>query len=50
MNGTAVQQMMTVNLACDHRAVDGEYAAHFLGRLKELLEHSWSNNTEATSS
>jgi pyruvate dehydrogenase E2 component (dihydrolipoamide acetyltransferase) len=36
--GTGVRQMMSLNLGCDHRAVDGEYAARFLSRLKELLE------------
>jgi pyruvate/2-oxoglutarate dehydrogenase complex dihydrolipoamide acyltransferase (E2) component len=30
-------------LACDHRAVDGTYAARFLGKVREHLEHpdSW---------
>ncbi len=32
-----VRKMMTLSLACDHRAVDGTYAARFLGRLKEIL-------------
>jgi len=36
--GIGVRQMMWLNLACDHRAVDGAYAARFLTRLKELLE------------
>jgi pyruvate dehydrogenase E2 component (dihydrolipoamide acetyltransferase) len=37
-DGIGVRQMMWLNLACDHRAVDGAYAARFLTRLKELLE------------
>jgi pyruvate dehydrogenase E2 component (dihydrolipoamide acetyltransferase) len=34
---------MTMVLACDHRAVDGTYAARFLGKVREHLEHpdSW---------
>jgi pyruvate dehydrogenase E2 component (dihydrolipoamide acetyltransferase) len=36
--GIGVRQMMWLNLACDHRAVDGAYAARFLARLKALLE------------
>jgi len=30
----AVRETMSVTLACDHRAVDGAYAAAFLARLK----------------
>ncbi|MFW6154941.1 MAG: dihydrolipoamide acetyltransferase family protein [Planctomycetota bacterium] len=33
-----VRQMMTLTLACDHRAIDGPYAAAFLNRLKTALE------------
>jgi pyruvate dehydrogenase E2 component (dihydrolipoamide acetyltransferase) len=33
------RDMMTMTLACDHRAVDGTYAAQFLGKIKEHLEH-----------
>jgi pyruvate dehydrogenase E2 component (dihydrolipoamide acetyltransferase) len=32
-----VRRMMTLSLACDHRAVDGAYAAPFLRRIGELL-------------
>jgi pyruvate dehydrogenase E2 component (dihydrolipoyllysine-residue acetyltransferase) len=39
--GIGVRQMLTLILACDHRAVDGAYAARFLARLKELLETTW---------
>jgi pyruvate dehydrogenase E2 component (dihydrolipoamide acetyltransferase) len=39
--GIGVRQMMSLNLGCDHRAVDGAYAAGFLRRLKELLETTW---------
>jgi pyruvate dehydrogenase E2 component (dihydrolipoamide acetyltransferase) len=37
------RDLMTMVLACDHRAVDGTYAARFLGRVKEHLENpgSW---------
>jgi pyruvate dehydrogenase E2 component (dihydrolipoamide acetyltransferase) len=34
----AVRDMMTLTLACDHRAVDGAYAAQFLNRIKANLE------------
>ena len=36
---TAVRDMITLTLACDHRAVDGDYAARFLKTLKRNLEH-----------
>jgi len=39
--GLGVRQIMCLTLACDHRAVDGAYAARFLGRLKEQLETTW---------
>lgn len=35
----AVREMMTMMLACDHRAVDGTYAAQFLERIKHYLEN-----------
>jgi len=34
----AVRDMMTLVLGCDHRGVDGAYAAAFLNRIKEHLE------------
>ena len=34
----AVRDMMTLTLACDHRAVDGDYGARFLAELKAALE------------
>ena len=34
-----VREMMTVTLACDHRAVDGVYAAGFLNAMKTWLEN-----------
>jgi pyruvate dehydrogenase E2 component (dihydrolipoamide acetyltransferase) len=33
-----VRPMLTLTLACDHRAVDGPVAARFLGELAEALE------------
>lgn len=39
-DGVGVAQMMTLGLACDHRAVDGVYAARFLAKLKENLERA----------
>lgn len=36
--GIAVRDMMTLTLGCDHRAVDGAYAAGFLNRIKAHLE------------
>ena len=34
----AIRDMMTLCLACDHRGVDGAYAARFLEQLKGALE------------
>jgi pyruvate dehydrogenase E2 component (dihydrolipoyllysine-residue acetyltransferase) len=34
-----VADVMTLALACDHRAVDGTYAAAFLDEVKKSLEH-----------
>ncbi|MBN1290362.1 MAG: 2-oxo acid dehydrogenase subunit E2 [Candidatus Latescibacteria bacterium] len=36
---TAVRDIITLTLACDHRAVDGDYAARFLKSLKRNIEH-----------
>jgi pyruvate dehydrogenase E2 component (dihydrolipoamide acetyltransferase) len=36
------RDMMTMVLACDHRAIDGTYAAQFLGKIKEHLENPTS--------
>jgi pyruvate dehydrogenase E2 component (dihydrolipoamide acetyltransferase) len=33
------RDMMTMTLACDHRAVDGAYAARFLGGIRQYLEN-----------
>ncbi len=33
-----IRDMMTLSLACDHRAVDGAYASEFLDSLKRTLE------------
>jgi pyruvate dehydrogenase E2 component (dihydrolipoamide acetyltransferase) len=34
----SIKNLMTVTLACDHRLIDGDYAANFLHRVKELIE------------
>lgn len=41
-DGTAIsiKKMMTITLACDHRLIDGAYAASFLGRAKEILQQA----------
>ncbi len=33
------RDVMTMVLACDHRAIDGTYAAQFLGKIKQYLEN-----------
>jgi pyruvate/2-oxoglutarate dehydrogenase complex dihydrolipoamide acyltransferase (E2) component len=33
-----IRDMMTLSLACDHRATDGTYAAQFLNKVKEIIE------------
>ncbi|MBT4482468.1 MAG: 2-oxo acid dehydrogenase subunit E2 [Candidatus Latescibacteria bacterium] len=33
-----IRDMVTLTLACDHRAVDGVYAAKFLNRIKKNIE------------
>jgi pyruvate dehydrogenase E2 component (dihydrolipoamide acetyltransferase) len=45
--GVTTRQMMTLTLACDHRAVDGVYAAQFLTWLKELIETTWQAKSSA---
>ncbi|MHC4605057.1 MAG: 2-oxo acid dehydrogenase subunit E2, partial [Planctomycetota bacterium] len=37
-NSIAIRDMMTLSLVCDHRAVDGTYAAQFLKAIKTGLE------------
>lgn len=34
-----IARLMTANLSCDHRIVDGAEAARFLNEIKRLLEH-----------
>jgi pyruvate dehydrogenase E2 component (dihydrolipoamide acetyltransferase) len=36
--GLAIRDVLTISIACDHRAVDGAYGAEFLGRIKFFLE------------
>jgi pyruvate dehydrogenase E2 component (dihydrolipoamide acetyltransferase) len=36
-----VRRQMTLTLACDHRAVNGDEAARFLGRLRDILASSF---------
>lgn len=43
----AARDMMTMTLACDHRAVDGAYAARFLESIKEHLENPDSLEEQA---
>jgi len=44
-----VRQVMTLTLACDHRGVDGTYAARFLNRVKHFLENlDFVSTTEET--
>jgi len=33
------RDLMTMVLACDHRAIDGTYAAQFLGKIRQHLEN-----------
>ena len=37
-DGIRIRDMMTLSMACDHRAVDGVYASQFLEALKKRLE------------
>jgi len=37
-NAIGIREYMTLSLACDHRIIDGVYAAKFLMQLKENLE------------
>jgi pyruvate dehydrogenase E2 component (dihydrolipoamide acetyltransferase) len=37
-NGIHIRDMMNLCIACDHRAVDGVYAAQFMNRVKEFME------------
>jgi len=37
--GVVTATVMSVNLACDHRAIDGAVGAEFLGAVKIFLEH-----------
>ncbi len=37
-NSMMIRDMMTLSLACDHRATDGTYAAQFLNKIKEIIE------------
>ena len=37
-DGIHIRDMMNLCIACDHRAVDGVYAAQFMNRVKELME------------
>ncbi|OHB66185.1 MAG: hypothetical protein A2Y77_04645 [Planctomycetes bacterium RBG_13_62_9] len=38
-DGIVAREMMTMTLACDHRAGDGTYAAQFLGTVKRHLKN-----------
>jgi pyruvate dehydrogenase E2 component (dihydrolipoamide acetyltransferase) len=41
--GVDFRDYLTLGLACDHRAVDGDRAARFLGCIKEKLENNLEN-------
>jgi pyruvate dehydrogenase E2 component (dihydrolipoamide acetyltransferase) len=34
-----IRPILSVSLSIDHRLIDGDVAARFLGRLKQLLEN-----------
>ncbi len=36
----SIKNIMTITLACDHRLIDGVYAANFIGRVKEIIEQA----------
>jgi pyruvate dehydrogenase E2 component (dihydrolipoamide acetyltransferase) len=38
-NAIGIREMMTLSIVCDHRAVDGAYAAQFLKGVKDHLEN-----------
>ena len=38
----AIKNMLTLTLACDHRLIDGVYAAEFLNKVKALIENEGS--------
>ena len=38
-NSFGVRELMKLSLACDHRVIDGVYAAGFLNEVKSNLEH-----------
>jgi pyruvate dehydrogenase E2 component (dihydrolipoamide acetyltransferase) len=42
-----IRQRMTLTLGCDHRAVDGVYAARFLNQIKHHLESVFSDVGES---
>lgn len=42
-DGIETRSIMSLVLACDHRAVDGTYAADFLNRIKSRLENIQDN-------
>ena len=46
-DGLAVRSVMKLTLSADHRLVDGELAARFLGALRRRLEDAASFRTEA---
>jgi pyruvate dehydrogenase E2 component (dihydrolipoamide acetyltransferase) len=43
--GIGLREMMTLTLACDHRAVDGAYAARFLRNVRNRLESTFHRAT-----
>ena len=49
-DGMAVRSIMKLTLSADHRLVDGELAARFLGALRRRLEDAAAFRSEALNS
>ena len=49
-DGMAIRSIMKLTLSADHRQVDGELAARFLGALRRRLEDAPAFRSEALNS